>query len=356
MTQRRIARVRVAMRNHRLDALLVSSLNHIRFLSGFSGSHALLVLRRNAAFFVTDGRYLLQSRAEVRHCRRVIAKSSLLEEVAGQRMLLRAKRVGVETGSMTVAQYRNLRKLFRGSTFVPADEIVDDIATVKDAEEVANIRRAAAISDAVFMEILDVIRPGVKERDIAAEISYRQKRRGGERDAFEPIVASGERGALPHAGATARKLRTGDMVTLDFGCSHHGYHSDLTRTVFVGRASRRNRELYGVVLGAQLEAIRAARGGMLAKDLDRVARMYIAGQGYGRFFPHSLGHGLGLEVHERPRISARSTDRLAAGNVITIEPGVYIGGVGGVRIEDDVLVTTNGCEVLTTAPKELMIV
>jgi Xaa-Pro aminopeptidase len=356
MTQRRIASVRRAMHNRRLDALLVSSLSHIRFLSGFSGSHALLVLRNKAAFFVTDGRYLLQSRTEVEGFRRTIAKTSLLEEVAGTRMLLRARRVGIETGSMSIAQYRNLRKLFHGMTFVPADDIVEDIATVKDAEEVGNIRRAAAISDAVFAEILDFIRPGARERDIAAEISYRQKRHGAEQDAFEPIVASGERGALPHAGATARKLRYGDMVTLDFGCSHRGYHSDLTRTVSVGKVSRRNRELYNVVLGAQLEAIKAARGGMLARDLDSVARSFIAGHGYGRFFLHSLGHGLGLEIHEGPRISARSRDRLAAGNVITIEPGVYIRGVGGVRIEDDVLVKSDGCEVLTKAPKELMIV
>lgn len=355
MTQRRIASVRKAMHDRRLDALLVSSRSRIRFLSGFSGSHALLVLRSRAAFFITDGRYVLQSRSEVKHFRRCIAKQSLLEEAAAQRMFLRARRVGIEADNLTLAQYRNLRKLFRGTTFVPADDLVDDIAIVKEPEEVENIRRAAAISDTVFSEILDSIRPGVRERDVAAEISFRHKSHGAEQDAFEPIVASGERGALPHARATDRKLRRGDMVTLDFGCSHRGYHCDLTRTVSVGKVSRRQREIYNVVLAAQQEAINAARGGMLARDLDSVARSFIARHGYGKFFSHSLGHGLGLEIHERPRISAFSKDRLAAGNVITIEPGVYIPGIGGVRIEDDVLVKNDGCEVLTTAPRELMI-
>jgi len=356
MTRRRIARVREDMRDLGLDALIVSSLSNIRFLSGFSGSNALSIITSKEIFFITDSRYALQSKDEVKRWRRFITTRSLAAEASQQALLAGCRRVGFESHYVTHAQYRAFKKLFPRKSFVPTEEIVENIALVKDQEELGSIREAVAISDRVFTEVIKCIRPGVTELDVAAEISYLHKRNGAEHDAFEPIVASGERAAFPHARATSRRIKRGDMVVLDFGCACGGYHSDITRTIAVGRVLHQGREIYHVVLDAQQEAIMAAKGGMLAKELDGIARKLIASRGYGRYFTHSLGHGLGLRAHERPRVSALSNERLQAGSVITIEPGVYLPGVGGVRIEDDVLLTSTGCEVLNTAPKELMIV
>ncbi len=355
MALSRLARLRERLRTTKLDAILVSSLPNIRYLTGFTGSHALLVVRPRSAAFLTDGRYAGQSREEVRGCRRLVAPYSLLEAVTENGLLAGCRRVGFESQHVTYAVYRELRRRFPGVRLWPTSDIVEQIALTKDVRELALINRAVGLTDSVFQEILEVIRPGVRELEIAAEISYLHRTKGAEKDAFEPIVASGERGALPHARASGRRIKKGDLVTLDFGCTVDGYSSDLTRTVAVGSVSRRKREAYELVLAAQREAIQAARPGMWASELDRIARERIRKAGYGKFFTHSLGHGLGLHVHERPRVSSLSRDRLVIGSVITIEPGVYLPGEFGLRIEDDVAITPDGCRVLTSAPKELLV-
>ncbi|HLA69090.1 MAG TPA: M24 family metallopeptidase, partial [Bacteroidota bacterium] len=235
-----------------------------------------------------------------------------------------------------------------------ADSIVDASVSVKDESEIDLIRKAVSLTEKVFLEVLNIIREGVSELDLAAEIGYLHRKYGAEADAFEPIVASGERGALPHARASAKKIRNRELVTIDLGCRYRGYHSDLTRTVALGRINPERRRLYTVVRDAQQLALDAARDGMTGKELDGVARRHIKSRNLGRFFTHSLGHGLGMQVHENPRISSQSNDILAPGNVITIEPGVYVPGVGGVRIEDDVVIRNRGHELLTTIPKELI--
>lgn len=351
----RLSRLRQRMRSAGLDALLVSSLSDVRYLTGFTGSNALVIVRRRSTTLVTDTRYALQSRAETRGIRRVITRDSLAEGAAKAGGLDGMGVVGFEAQNVTYAQYRQLRRLFPNIEFRSTADIVGDVATVKDRSEVAAIRKAAAISDAVFSELLTLIKPGITELDIAAEISYRQRRHGAERDSFEAIVASGDRGALPHGRASNRRIRKGEMVTLDFGCVVQGYCSDLTRTVAVGRPAQEERRAYEVVLGAQIAAIEAAQPGMSGRDLDAVARTPIARAGYGRYFNHSLGHGVGLRIHERPRLSQVSRDRLRQGNVVTIEPGVYLPGRWGLRIEDDILITASGCSVLTTSPKHLII-
>jgi Xaa-Pro aminopeptidase len=356
MSKRRIALVREQMRHEGLDALIVSSLPNVRYLTGFSGTNGLCVIRKKSTFFLTDGRYVRQSKAEVRASSLVIAKNGLFEEAAQRRLFQDCHFVGFESHTLTYAQYRTLKKLVSGVSFVSTKDVVEEVALVKEKKELDHIRAAVRISDRVFSELLHVIKPGVAELDVAAEISYLHKKFGAEKDAFEPIVASGERGSIPHARASAKKIRHRELVTLDFGCTVRGYNSDITRTVAAGGASLQSRNLYDVVLDAQLEAIRAARAGLMARDLDAVARDRISARGYGRFFIHSLGHGLGLQVHERPRVSALSKERLVAGSVITIEPGVYIPRFGGVRIEDDVLLTSQGCEVLNKAPKNLLVV
>jgi Xaa-Pro aminopeptidase len=350
----RIAKVRSEMMQQGMDALIVSSLTNVRYLPGFTGSNGLLVIRPASSVFISDIRYTRQAKQEVRHCKRMlITKIGLFEEAAKKKILGREK-VGFESHQITYAQYRTLRKLFPAASFASTANIVEDVMLVKDEGEVAAIRRAVEISDAVFNEILGIIRPGIAEHEIAAEISYRHKSHGADRDAFETIVASGERGALPHARATDKKIKSGELLTLDFGCVVDGYHSDLTRTVAIGAVSRQAKKMYSAVHDAQQEAIASAKGNMWARDLDAVARRRLAKHGFGKFFTHSLGHGLGMNVHERPRVSHMSKEKLRVGSVITIEPGVYLPEIGGVRIEDDVVLTESGCVVLNQASKEFI--
>ena len=355
MTDARIAGLRARMGEHALDALIVTSLAAIRYLTGFSGSNALVVLTAEDAFFVSDSRYALQSAREVKKFRRLIGSLGLLEDAAAAKTLRGCRAAGFESDSLTYAQYRSLRRLFPRVRFRPTSGLVEGLALVKDRQEIACIEEAAAISDGVFHDILSSLRPGVKELEIAAEISWLNGRRGAESDAFDVIVASGPRGALPHARPTARKIRKGEFILLDFGSTVRGYSSDLTRTVALGRPPGKLLDAYRAVLEANETATAAARGGMTASALDAVARGCIRRRGFGRYFIHSLGHGLGLRVHERPRVSALSRDVLQAGSVITIEPGVYIPGSGGVRIEDDVLLGDRGCRVLTRSPRELIV-
>ena len=354
--QARLARLRVSLRERGLDALVVSSLPNIRYLTGFSGSNALCIVTPRTANFLTDSRYAGQSRLEVRGWVRYVSRESLPEAAVAHRLLARCKTVGFEAHAITYAQFRHFKRLFPGIRFVPKDNIVEDMAVSKDPEELSRISRAVRISDRVFNDVLLVMQPGVEERDIAAEITYLHRRHGADRDAFEPIVASGPRGAYPHARPSSRRIERHDLVVMDFGCVVEGYRSDLTRTVCMGRSSRNVRSLYTAVRSARNAAVDAARPGLRAGELDGVARNVIRSAGYGRRFIHSLGHGLGLRVHERPRIAPRSVETLEPGHVITIEPGIYIPGFGGFRIEDVVVITRSGCRVLTQAPLDLTIV
>ena len=354
MTNSRIERIRSELKRRQLDAMIVSFLPHVRFLTNFSGTNALCILKARDAFFITDARYVLQSGTEVRGYKRTIAPAGLLEGMSTKNLLGGCRLVGFESHYVSYAQHRTLRRLFPRVSFIPMTDVVENVALVKDDREIELMKRAITISDRTFSDVLKVIRPGVRELEIAAEISYLHKMYGAESDAFDAIVASGKRGCVPHARASRKKIKNGELVTLDFGCSVDGYNSDITRTVAVGRVPRRARHMYDVVLEAQLAAVDAAKAGMLAKELDRVARERIKLRGFGRYFTHGLGHGLGLVVHERPRISPLSKERLLPGCVVTIEPGVYIQEYGGIRIEDDVLLTTTGRRVLSRSPKELI--
>jgi Xaa-Pro aminopeptidase len=353
MIDARMAAVQTRMRERGYDALILSSLASIRYLTGFTGSHAIAFITRARAYFVSDSRYRLQSAREVRRFRRIIPRGGLLEGAAAAGVLRGCRVAGFEPDWLTYAQYRSLRSLFPGVSFRAAAGLVESLALVKDAQEIACIEEAASVSDAVFADLLDSLRPGVSELEIAAEISWLNRRKGSESDPFDVLVASGPRSAMPHARPTARKIRKGEFVLIDFGSVVRGYSSDLTRTVGLGRVPGRLREAYGAVLEANSSAIASARGGMNARDLDEVARRCLRRRGFGRYFTHALGHGLGLRLHERPRVSPLSHEVLQSGNVITIEPGIYIPRCGGVRIEDDVLLGDGGCRVLTRSPREL---
>jgi Xaa-Pro aminopeptidase len=355
MNARRLSVIRQHIIALRLDALLVSFPPFVRYLTGFTGSNACCIIAPRIQSLVTDGRYTTQVHEEVRDFRIFIAKGGLFEELRSRRLLPSKGRVGFNPSQLHVSELENLKSLFPGVKFIKTRDIVGAATAIKDAVEVQNIRAAARISDDVFRHILGVVKEGISELDIAAELAYQHRKRGAEADAFEPIVASGIRGCLPHARAGTKRIKKGELVTLDFGCRLNGYHSDLTRTVAVGKPRPELRKIYRTVQDAQQRAVEAAKGGMKARDLDAVARTWIKKAGFGRYFTHSLGHGLGLQVHEGPRVSAKSPDRIQSGNVITIEPGVYVPGVGGVRIEDDIVIRDGFAETLTTSPKELII-
>ena len=351
----RLAAFRTRFDELHVDAFLVTVLPHLRYLTGFSGSSGVAVVGRSTQAILTDGRYASQIRNEARGWRAFITQTDLIEEMRKRRLLTPGMRVGFDGNALLYTQFQRLKKTFPKVKFLPRVDAVERIAAVKDDREIAAIRRAVAVTDAVFTELLPLIKPGVTELDLAAEISFRQRRHGAEGDAFETIVASGERSALPHGRATSKPLRKGDLVTLDFGCVCDGYHSDMTRTVALGRPAPEARKIYGIVREAQARASEAVAAGVRASELDAVARTIIRKAGYDKSYRHSLGHGIGLQIHEAPRISVLSKAVLETGNVVTIEPGIYIPGFGGVRIEDDVVVKNGRGEVLTRSTKELVV-
>ena len=343
------------MRARKLDVLLLHHLPSIRHLTGFTGSNALLCVTPRGGVLATDSRYATQVRDEVSGWRILVPADGLLTEAL--RRSLRGTppaRIGLEYARVTHQQYRHVRSLFAGASFVDVSGMPDRLRSIKSDDEIAAIRAAAGIADEVFVSLLDWLRPGMREREIAAEISYRLRLHGAERDSFEPIVVSGPRSALVHGQPSERALRACDPLLLDFGCVVRGYASDITRTISVGRARPAMRRMHAAVLDAQRAAIDAVQAGVDTRDVDAAARTVLDTRGYGEYFSHALGHGLGLEVHELPRLSRLSPGTLETGMVFTVEPGVYIPGKGGVRIEDDVLLAPDGAELLTQAPRALI--
>ncbi len=334
--------------------------SNIRYLCGFSGSNAVLVVTSRDAYLITDGRYTNQAIEEVRNAKVFTYKNGVsladafVREMKSNREIKIRGRIGFEMNRLTYEMHQTLTRYFPNCTLVETTGVIEKMVAVKDEQEISAIKKAVAITDEVFNRILPLIKPGVSEMDISAEITYQHKKLGAERDGFEPIVASGIRSALPHGLASNKKINKGEFVTVDMGCIADGYASDLTRTVVVGKATLEQKKIYNIVLRAQQSACEAVRAGMLAKELDKVARDVIVAEGKGDYFTHSLGHGIGMEVHCAPRVSNQSVDKLAIGNVITIEPGIYIPNWGGVRIEDDVVVYKDYGEVLNKAPKELI--
>ena len=348
--------MRVLMATLRLQSMLVTELEHVRYLTGFSGSCGLSLNTPTDQFFLTDRRYKSQAPQEVKGFKIIIAKQTLFPLLAEKNLIPPRSRIGFESHHISVADMKSLKKLLPLRRFIPATSILENVTSVKDEKEIGLIRAAAGISDKVFKKLLPLVLPGVRECDIAAEISYWHRIYGAECDAFDPIVASGERSALPHARASEKIIRRGELLVLDFGCRYRGYNSDMTRTLAIGNPSLEMKKVYQIVLDAQTKAIDASRSGVTARSIDAVARKHIRQKGYGRYFIHSLGHGLGIHVHDPLRLSRLSKAVLTTGNVVTIEPGIYLPGRGGVRIEDDIVIRTNGCEILSTSPKELIIV
>jgi len=341
-------------RKHGIDGLLLTYGRSLRHLTGYSGSNGCTLVAPGALVFITDFRYKTQAEEQVVDFERRIAEAELFKELATVPWCSRKHRLGFESTHLTVEQLSRLKELLPEIELVPVKELPESIGEVKDDVEIGHIRRAVDICDAVYEEILPLIKPGLREVELAAEIEYRMRRHGSERVAFDAIVVSGERSALPHGEPGSRQIRSGDLVTMDYGARVNGYCSDFTRTVVVGKAGEQQRRIYEITLQAQQAAEEAAEAGKTGREIDAVARNIIAGAGHGDHFGHGLGHGLGLDIHEAPKLSPKSAITLEPGMVATVEPGIYIPGFGGVRIEDVVVIREKGCEVLTQARKDLI--
>jgi Xaa-Pro aminopeptidase len=353
-SQRR-RQVATVLRRRGLDGLIVTHPANCIYLTGFTGDSGALVVERDRATLITDGRFTVQANVEARGIRVVLQKGGLfpaLGEWLRQRGL---RRIGFDPFQLSLAHWNAVRKAAGAKCrTIEAGGIPEGLRTCKDPQELAQMRKAAVVVGEVFESVLPLVRPGVRESELAAELEYQMRRRGASGPSFETIVASGKRSALPHARPTPRKLRKNELVVLDLGVILAHYCSDMTRTVYLGRAPRRIREWYAAVREAQAAGVAAVEAGITCGAVDSAVREVLKTAGLEEHLVHSTGHGLGLEVHEEPRVARGQQVRLQAGNVITIEPGVYVEGVGGIRIEDDVAVRATGNEVLTRVKRDLI--
>ena len=349
----RLDRARVMLADKNIDAFLVTNRMDHYYLTGFSGEDSAVLITGRGVHVITDGRFETSSKAEVGWARRHFRKRLLAEEIGNVCRKLKLKKLHIQPGAVTVADQQELRRRVKPTRLANAPDILGQLRRIKDREEIKVTRQAIRVAEEAFQATRKSIRAGQTERQIAARLEYEMQKRGATGCAFPSIVAEGPNAALPHAVPGARKVRKGSAILVDWGAIYDFYRSDLTRMIFVGSIPPRIRKIYGIVLEAQEKAIEAVKPGERMCDVDAVARRHIKKCGYGKYFGHGLGHGLGLNTHEPPRLSWMSDEKLAAGMVVTVEPGIYLPGIGGVRIEDDVVVTDSGCEVLTTFSKDI---
>jgi len=355
VAEERLRRLRVLFSRLGADALLVTHLPNIRYLCGFTGSSAWLLVGLHQSTLFTDSRYTFQSRQEVVGSKVRIVKKGLLKGLQGALQPSRRLRLAYSPLELSVADWSALQAALKGRLrWVDARNLVESLRAIKNESELADMKAAALLISRVFIKTLPLIRPSVTELQLSSEIEWRMKQEGAEGASFETIVASGVRSAWAHARPTSKQLRKNELVVLDQGAILRGYCSDLTRTVFLGRPSPQVRRLYGAVLEAQAAANAAIRPGVTAHSVDAAARKALGSRGLGDYFTHSTGHGLGIEVHEMPRLGRRDRTILQEGMVLTVEPGVYLEGFGGIRIEDDVVVTSKGADDLTDAPRDFL--
>jgi Xaa-Pro aminopeptidase len=352
---RRIARARAAMAEKQLPALLLTNIPNIQWISGFTGSSAFVVITPTDAILATDSRYNEQAAAQCPDYRVELLPTSAPDEVVKVLAAVAPPKLSFEAGHMTVELFGKYReKLDRGIELVPTASLVETLRLIKDPEEIEKIQAACILADRAFEHIVPFLKPGAVERDVMLELEWFMRKQGAD-VAFDTIVASGWRSALPHGRASAKAMERGDFVTLDFGARLDGYCSDITRTVVLGEPSDEQRMVYGVVLETLHGSIEGITAGRKGVEIDAQAREIIGAAGYGERFGHGLGHSLGLQVHDGPGFSKRSEITLEAGMVMTVEPGIYIPGWGGVRIEHDVVVTDGPARVLTHSSTDLLV-
>lgn len=350
----RVQRVREAMPQE-VDGILVFQPQNRRWVSGFTGSSGVAIVgRKGKPVFLTDFRYTEQAGQQCQGFEVIQHGQEMVADIKEAANRLGLKKLGFEKDYVTVGQHAKLAEGLAGIELVGLDDTILELRGIKDQQELEILAEAVAIGDKAFTHILGFLRPGLTERQVALELERHMQDLGATAASFETILASGPRSAMPHGVATERVLQKNEFVKMDYGCIYKGYCSDMTRTVVLGKADDKQREIYNIVLEAQLAAISGIKAGMTGKEADSLARDVITARGYGDNFGHGLGHGVGLAIHEHPRAGIASENVLAVNNVVTAEPGIYIPGWGGVRIEDMLVVEEGGCRNLTASPKELI--
>ena len=337
-----------------LDGMLITNLTNVRYISGFTGSAASCLITPEGQYFITDGRYIEQSKAQVKGFERFIDMNSHLSQIKDNNLNPNGFKLAFEGDHMSYALYENMISVFPNTKWENSSMILEDLASVKDDHELECIRTAVEVTDKVYEEILHMLRPGFTEKQVANTMvsKYREYAEG---EAYSPIVATGPNGALPHAIPTDREFENGDFIVIDAAAKYGGYHADMTRTPVIGEATEKHKEVYSIVKEAQQRGCDIAKAGVPCKEVDAATREYISEMGYGEYYTHGTGHGLGLEIHTSPRFSPQSEQVLEVNNVMTIEPGIYLAGWGGVRIEDDVIIGKDDCEILNQTTKDLVV-
>ncbi|MBI5183498.1 MAG: aminopeptidase P family protein [Nitrospinae bacterium] len=356
MLEDRLEKVQERISSLQLDAFLILNYENIRYLTGFTGSASAILITQKGSFFLTDFRYRTQAEGEVKGFEikeYKKQKKGIIDHLSS----LWLKRVGFESLHISYAFFDALKKGLNGVELIPCVNIVEDIRVIKEPSEIEYIKKGGQIIEKVFLRINDIVKRGLKEKEICAEIGYQLRKGDSEGEPFDLIVTSGERSALPHGRAGDKVISDGDLIILDLGAKYMGYNSDITRTVVVGKPHKREEDIYKLVRLAQSRAIESISPGIMAKEIDAMTRNIISEGGYGDNFGHGTGHGVGLAVHESPKIAWDEEVIIEKGMVFTIEPGIYIPGWGGIRIEDMVVVTVDGCEVLTSGiNREFMVI
>ncbi len=352
----RIANLRTKLNEKNIEAALVTKRENYIYLSGFTGSEGRIIITPHDAILLVDFRYTEQARSQSPDYTVVEYSGDLIDTINEIIINKKISSLGFEENDFSYKQYNQYSEKINTVKFIPLEETIEGLRIIKDSFEIEVIKKAVKVADDAFSYILNVIKPGMKEAEVAVELEYYMKKLGASGTSFESIVASGKRSALPHGVASDKVIETGDTVTLDFGASYNNYCSDMTRTIFVGQPDEEMKKIYNIVLEAQQKSEQNAFSGMNFKDIDKAARDIITAYGYSKNFGHGLGHGVGLEVHEEPRVSPKGILKAKNGMVITVEPGIYVNGFGGVRIEDMVIINNKNPEILTQSTKEMIII
>jgi len=350
----KLTKLRESFQASSIDALLITSGKNRQYITGFTGSAGVAVVTEDKAVFITDFRYTEQAAKQCEGFEIVQHKGGLVDEIANVVKDLGVAKLGFEQDHVTFSTYLNYKTTIKAD-LVPVSGVIEKLRLIKSEQEIKILKEATQIADAAFEHILTYIKPGLTELDVSNELEFFMRKQGAVSSSFDIIVASGYRSALPHGVASDKVIEKGEFVTLDFGAYYKGYNSDITRTLAVGEPSDELKTIYDIVLEAQLRGMRGIKAGITGREADALTRDYITEKGYGEYFGHSTGHGLGMEVHEGPSLSVKSETVLEPGMIVTVEPGIYVAGLGGVRIEDDTIVTETGNETLSFSTKELII-
>lgn len=355
MIETRLEKLRTKLKETDLDAILIIKKENRIYISGFTGTFAYIIVTKNDAVLLTDSRYISQAKKQAKLFEIIEYEGEILESLNNIILSKGIKSLGFEQNIITYKKYLDIKKSLKVSELKPVDNMVEDIRVKKTPDEIKTIKKAVKIADDAFSHILNYIKPGVRESEVALEIEYYMKKQGAKGPSFETIVASGQRSSLPHGIATDKIIKNNEVVTIDFGAVYDNYCSDMTRTVFIGKPDKEFFKIYNIVLEAQKNALMGAKKGLLGKEIDSIARGIIEKGGYGENFGHGLGHGVGLEVHESPSLSKRGDIKMENDMVVTIEPGIYIDNFGGVRIEDMLIINDDNPIVLTHSSKDIIV-